>query len=62
MAGFALSTYGRIWGVHRGASRFHPIYAPIHKLIAEVQHLLKPRSVYRDPDLVQRVLAVMNEG
>jgi 2-polyprenyl-6-methoxyphenol hydroxylase-like FAD-dependent oxidoreductase len=31
----------------------------VHKLNAEVQHLLKPRSVYQDPDLVQRVLAVM---
>lgn len=34
----------------------------VHKLVAEVQHRLKPRSVYRDPELVQRVLAVMAEG
>jgi len=34
----------------------------IHKLTLEVQHLLKPRSVYRDPALVQRVLAVMAEA
>jgi hypothetical protein len=27
-----------------------------------VQHLLKPRSVYQDPELMQRVLAVMAEG
>jgi 2-polyprenyl-6-methoxyphenol hydroxylase-like FAD-dependent oxidoreductase len=33
----------------------------IHKLTMEVQHLLKPRSVYRDPTLVQRVLAKMAE-
>ena len=33
----------------------------VHRLTAEVQHLLKPRSVYQDPDLVQRVLAVMRE-
>jgi 2-polyprenyl-6-methoxyphenol hydroxylase-like FAD-dependent oxidoreductase len=33
----------------------------VHKLTAEVQHLLKPRSVYRDPALVQRVLAKMTE-
>ena len=33
----------------------------VHRLTAEVQHLLKPRSVYRDPALVQRVLAVMAE-
>ncbi|HXW61626.1 MAG TPA: FAD-dependent oxidoreductase [Candidatus Acidoferrales bacterium] len=31
----------------------------VHKLVAEVQHLLKPQSVYRDPDLVQRVEALM---
>ena len=31
----------------------------VHKLTIEVQHLLKPRSVYRDPTLVQRVLAKM---
>jgi hypothetical protein len=33
----------------------------VHKLTAEVQHLLRPRSVYRDPALVQRVLAKMAE-
>jgi hypothetical protein len=33
----------------------------VHKLALEVQHLLKPRSVYRDPALVQRVLAKMAE-
>jgi hypothetical protein len=31
--------------------------AAVHKLTVEVQHLLRPRSVYRDPALVQRVLA-----
>jgi 2-polyprenyl-6-methoxyphenol hydroxylase-like FAD-dependent oxidoreductase len=34
----------------------------VHKLTAEVQHLLKPRSVYQDPELMQRVLAVMAEA
>ena len=34
----------------------------VHKLTAEVQNLLKPRSVYRDPNLVQRVLAKMAEA
>ena len=34
----------------------------VHKLTAEVQHLLRPRSVYRDPALVQRVLAKMAEA
>ena len=33
----------------------------IHTLTAEVQNLLRPRSVYRDPALVQRVLAQMAE-
>jgi hypothetical protein len=36
--------------------------ADVHKLTAEVQNLLKPRSVYRDPALVQRVLAKMAEA
>jgi 2-polyprenyl-6-methoxyphenol hydroxylase-like FAD-dependent oxidoreductase len=34
----------------------------VHKLTAEVQGLLKPRSVYRDPELVRRVLAQMAEA
>jgi hypothetical protein len=34
----------------------------VHKLTLEVQHLLKPRSVYHDPTLVQRVLAKMTEA
>jgi 2-polyprenyl-6-methoxyphenol hydroxylase-like FAD-dependent oxidoreductase len=34
----------------------------VHRLTAEVSHLLKPRSVYREPELVQRVLAVMANG
>lgn len=34
----------------------------IHRLTAEVQHLLKPRSVYRDPALVDRVLASLSGG
>jgi 2-polyprenyl-6-methoxyphenol hydroxylase-like FAD-dependent oxidoreductase len=34
----------------------------VHKLTVEVQHLLKPRSVYRDPTLVQRLLAKMAEA
>ncbi len=32
----------------------------VHRLTSEVQHLLKPRSVYQDPDLVQRVRAMMS--
>jgi hypothetical protein len=34
----------------------------VHKLTAEVQNLLRPRSVYRDPALVQRVLAKMADA
>jgi len=34
----------------------------VHKLTAEVGHLLKPRSVLRDPALVERVQAIMTEA
>jgi hypothetical protein len=34
----------------------------VHKLTAEVQNLLKPRSVYRDPALVQRVMTMMAQA
>jgi 2-polyprenyl-6-methoxyphenol hydroxylase-like FAD-dependent oxidoreductase len=34
----------------------------VHNLTLEVQHLLKPRSVYRDPDLIRRVFAKMAEA
>jgi 2-polyprenyl-6-methoxyphenol hydroxylase-like FAD-dependent oxidoreductase len=34
----------------------------VHKLVAEVQHLLKPRSVYQEPELMQRIRTVMAEG
>ena len=34
----------------------------IHKLMVEVQMLLKPRSVYRDPELMRRITAVMSES
>src|SRR5258708_32824767 len=36
--------------------------AAVHKLFIEVQNLLKPRSVYRDPELVRRIQAVMAEA
>ena len=36
--------------------------ADIHRLMLEVRHLLKPRSVYRDPALVERVRGVMAEA
>jgi 2-polyprenyl-6-methoxyphenol hydroxylase-like FAD-dependent oxidoreductase len=31
----------------------------VHKLMVEVQMLLKPRSAYRDPEFMRRVAAVM---
>lgn len=34
----------------------------VHKLIAEVQHLLKPRSVLQELELTQRIRAVMADG
>jgi hypothetical protein len=34
----------------------------VHKLTTEVGHLLKPRSVLRDPGLVERVRAMMAEA
>ena len=33
-----------------------------HKLFSEVQQLLKPNSVYRDPSFVARVQAIMAEA
>src|SRR5215510_4404674 len=33
----------------------------VHKRVVEVQNLLKPRSVYFEPELMQRVMAVMSE-
>lgn len=36
--------------------------AAVHKLYIEVQNLLKPRSVYRNPEFVERVKAVMTDG
>ena len=34
----------------------------VHKLAAEVQNLLKPRSAFFEPEFVQRVMAVMADG
>jgi hypothetical protein len=31
-------------------------------VLVEVQHLLKPQSAYRDPELVRRVEAVIAEA
>ncbi|MBV8191073.1 MAG: hypothetical protein JO339_27790 [Alphaproteobacteria bacterium] len=34
----------------------------VHRLNAEVQHLLKPRSVYQDPVLLRRILPLLAQG
>jgi len=34
----------------------------VHKLMAEVQHLLKPRSALQEPELMRRVWQVLTEG
>jgi 2-polyprenyl-6-methoxyphenol hydroxylase-like FAD-dependent oxidoreductase len=34
----------------------------VHKLLTEVQNLLKPRSVLQEPELTQRLQAVLAEG
>jgi hypothetical protein len=34
----------------------------VHKLMLEVQHLLRPRSAYTDPVLIQRVFAKMAQA
>ena len=33
--------------------------ADVHKIMADVSNLLKPRSVYREPELASRVMAEM---
>ena len=34
----------------------------VHKLVMEVQHLLRPRSILQEPDLVERIGARVNAG
>ena len=34
----------------------------VHRLTSEVQNLVGSRRAYEDPELVQRVLAVLQEG
>jgi hypothetical protein len=36
--------------------------AALHKLMFEVQHLLKPRSVLCQPKIVERVMALMTKA
>ena len=41
-----------------GLNRLAAEDAAVHKLLFEVRHLLKPRSVLRDPEIVERVKAI----
>jgi len=50
------------FGFGRAILRLAARDADVHKLRMEVMNLLKPRSVYRDPALVERVRAIMAEA
>jgi 2-polyprenyl-6-methoxyphenol hydroxylase-like FAD-dependent oxidoreductase len=52
----------RALGFASALSRIAAGDAVVHKLMFEVQHLLKPRSLYRDPCLVERVTAEMEKS
>jgi hypothetical protein len=41
-----------------GLNRLAAQDAAVHKLLVEVLHLLKPQSVLRDPEIVERVKAL----
>ena len=46
----------------RGLTRLAAADPEVHRLTWEVAHLLKPRSAYRDPELVERVAAMIAEA
>ena len=46
----------------RALNRLAAADPAVHKLTTEVGHLLKPRSVLRDPGFVERVQAMMTEA
>jgi hypothetical protein len=46
----------------KGLNRLAAEDADIHKSFLEVLHLLKPQSVLRDPELVERVKAIALQG
>jgi 2-polyprenyl-6-methoxyphenol hydroxylase-like FAD-dependent oxidoreductase len=46
---------------HAGLMRLAAGDADVHKLLVEVRNLLQPASRLRDPDLVQRVQAIMTD-
>jgi hypothetical protein len=41
--------------IYHAIRRTQPLGEIVHKLLLEVHHLLKPRSLLGDPDLVRRV-------
>jgi len=45
----------------RALNRLAAADPAVHQQVIEVQHLIRPRSVLRDPNLVQRVQMVMAE-
>ena len=54
--------FDRVLGFASALSRVAAGDPAVHKLMFEVHHLLKPRSVYRDPILMERVTAEMVES
>jgi hypothetical protein len=52
----------RILAFNTGLLRLAADDPAVHKLVMEVQHLLRPRSVLQDPDLVERVGALVTAG
>jgi phytoene dehydrogenase-like protein len=48
--------------LRRAFNRLAAADPAVHKLTTEVGHLLKPRSVLRDPGLAERVQAMMTDA
>jgi hypothetical protein len=46
----------------RALNRLAAADPAVHRQILEVQHLIKPRSVLRDPVLFKRVQAIMAQA
>ena len=52
----------RMLKFRRALNRLTAADPAVHQQILEVRHLIKPRSVLRDPVLVERVQAMMAEA
>jgi hypothetical protein len=52
----------RMLAFNHGVLRLAADDPAVHKLVTEVQHLLRTRSVLQDPGLVERVGAMVNAG